>query len=240
MKPRTVFITQVRTGSTRLPGKSMKTIHGKTVLSLFLDRALLIPEIDLWCVATTESPDDDVIVSFVREDYPDVSVVRGSETDVLNRYVKAIRETDADVVVRITSDCPFLDWDLAGRCIEYRHRTHADVVRTRRGDIPLGLDIEVFRAEALIRADSETENVYDREHVGPYVYNNPDKFVVEWFSYLGPKWPRCRLTLDYPEDLELVRSVYEELDFMAPAESIRLFLEAHPEIALMNLMHDHP
>ena len=240
MQPKVVFITQVRVGSTRLPGKVLERVEGKTLLSWFLQRASRVSAVDEWVVATTENARDDVIASLVREEFPGICVVRGSENDVLSRYAKAIRDSEADVVVRIASDCPFLDWNLVGACIEYRNRTNADVVKTRREDLPVGLDVEVFRAEALLRADREASDPAHREHVGPYVYENPDIFDVAWFPYDGPEWPRCRLTLDYAEDLGFVRHVYGAVGPLAPAESIRLYLKKHPEAAAMNLQHEHP
>ena len=239
MPKKTVFITQVRTGSTRLPGKILERVEKNTLLSWFLQRSLKIRGVDEWVVATTESVRDNIIESVVSEEFPAIRVVRGAETDVLQRYAKAIRESEAEVVVRIASDCPFLDWVLVGDCLGYKEKTDADVVKTRREDLPVGLDVEIFRAEALLRADREATEPAHREHVGPYVYENPNIFTVAWFPYNGPRWPQCRLTLDYREDLDLVRHLYRVLSPLAQASDVREYLEKHPEIAAMNLMHAH-
>lgn len=240
MPKKIAFITQVRTGSTRLPGKILEIAEGDTLLSWFLRRSLKIRGVDEWVVATTESNQDNIIVSVVSKAFPAIRVVRGSESDVLQRYAKAIRESEAGIVVRIASDCPFLDWELVGDCLEYREKADADVVKTRREDLPVGLDVEVFRSEALLRADREATEPAHREHVGPYVYENPGIFRVAWFPYTGPRWPRCRLTLDYREDLDVVRHIYGVLSPLARASDIREYLGKHPEVATLNLMHVHP
>ena len=239
MRKKTVFITQVRTGSTRLPGKILEIVERSTLLSWFLRRSLKIRGVDELIVATTDNVRDNHIVSVVSEEFPAIRLVRGSETDVLQRYAKAIRESEADIVIRIASDCPFLDWRLVEDCLGYREKTNADVIKTRREDLPVGLDVEIFRAEALLCADREATEPAHREHVGPYVYENPGIFSVSWFPYSGPRWPQCRLTLDYREDLDLVRHLYRVLSPLAQASDIREYLEKHPEIAAMNLMHAH-
>ena len=233
-KERVVFITQARRGSSRLPGKILETVEGRTLLEWFLLRASRIGSVDLWCVATTEAPGDDAVAEVVRRAFPSFVVVRGSERDVLGRYAQAMGATDAHVVVRIASDCPFLDWNLVDECVALLRREGADLVKTRREELPVGLDVEVFRGEALLRADREASDPRHREHVGPYVYEHPELFRVCFFPYGGEPWPSCRLTLDYPEDLAFVRAVYGALSPEAPASEVRRYLAQNPQVCAIN------
>jgi len=234
--PRVVFITQARTGSTRLPDKVMKVVEGKSVLHWFLKRALRCATLSAVCVATTEHPHDDCLAAYVRAEFPDVHVARGSEQDVLSRYILAARETDADIIVRVTSDCPFFDWDLTDRCVRTLIEKKADAVRTLRGYFPIGLDVEVFTRHALETAQRNADEPAEREHVGPYIFQtHSEEFAIHWVKNEGPDWPECRLTLDYPEDFELVQKLYAEVGPEAPAGEYRRFLKVHPEVAESNL-----
>lgn len=235
-----VFVTQARTASTRLPEKILKTVQGRPLLAWFLKRAQKSARCDALCVATTVSPADEAIADLVRSSFPDVHITRGSEEDVLARYHQAMEETGADRIVRVTSDCPFFDWDLVDRCVEKLDESGADAVRTVRGPFPLGLDVEVFTREALERAHRLGATQEEREHVGPYVFKtHPRDFSVEWVGDSPEPWPECRLTLDYPEDLTLVEALYREVGPEAPSELYRQYLRDHPETARINLGLPH-
>lgn len=235
-KSKVVFITQARSGSTRLPGKVMKEVAGKSVLYWFLRRALKCESVSEVCVATTVNPIDDALVERVVAELPEVRVVRGSEEDVLSRYMLAVEEMDADIIVRITSDCPFFDWNLVDRCVEVLKGKKVDAVRTLRSDFPIGLDVEVFSRETLQKAHYNASESFEREHVGPYIFQtHASEFAVEWVRNMGTPWPECRLTLDYPEDLIFTERLYTELGPLASAEEYRVFLTEHPEVAGINL-----
>ena len=118
-------------------------------------------------------------------------------------------------------------------------REGADLVKTRREELPVGLDVEVFRGEALLRADREASDPRHREHVGPYVYEHPELFRVCPLPYGGEPWPSCRLTLDYPEDLAFVRAVYGALSPGAPAAEVRRYLAQNPQVCAINGFRDH-
>jgi spore coat polysaccharide biosynthesis protein SpsF len=239
-RPKVVFITQARMGSTRLPGKVMKNVLGESVLSWFLRRALRCSSVSSVCVATTENPSDNPIEENVISRFPMIHVVRGSEEDVLSRYMLAAEVTEADVIVRVTSDCPFFDWNLVDCCVQRLIRIGSDAVRTLRSDFPIGLDVEVFSRRTLeIAAENATEP-FEREHVGPYIYQtHSSKFHIEWVKNTDKPWPKCRLTLDFPEDYLLVEKLYNEVGPEASAEMYRIFLESHPEIANINTMRAH-
>lgn len=235
-KNNVVLITQARSGSTRLPGKVLKEVADKSVLYWFLRRALKCESVSEVCVATTVNPIDDALAAHVAAELPEVRVVRGSEEDVLSRYMLAAEETNADIVVRVTSDCPFFDWNLVDRCVEVLKEKRADAVRTLRSDFPIGLDVEVFARETLRKAHENASDPFEREHVGPYVFQtHSPEFVVEWVGNPEAPWPECRLTLDYPEDFALLERLYAEPGPLAPAEEYKMFLTEHPEVAGVNL-----
>ncbi len=230
-----VFITQARSGSTRLPGKVLKKVQGRSLLEWFLARARRTVCTSL-CVATTTNEADDDLAALVREE-GDVHLTRGSEADVLGRYVQAASETEADVIVRVTSDCPVFDWHLIDRAVEILARTGADAVRTGYRAYPLGLDVEVYSRQILERMEREAKEQAEREHVGPYLFqNHPDLFGIRWLvPDVGElPWPDCRLTLDYPEDLAFVEALFAALGPLAEAEDYRRYLLVHPEVAAIN------
>lgn len=237
---KTVFITQARSGSTRLPGKVLKVVEGKTLLEWFMERARRT-SCDCLCVATTTNGADDGLAALASS-FDGVHVTRGSEEDVLARYVQAARETEADVVVRVTSDCPFFDWRLVDLCLFALGENDSEAVRTAFGAYPLGLDVEVYSREALERAGREAREPQEREHVGPYFFrSHPERFRLVWLrpGEKDPLWPDCRLTLDYAEDFELVRRLYTSVGPLAEAEAYRRFLLGHPEAAALNLHLSH-
>ena len=237
--PRAVFITQARTGSTRLPGKVMKEVAGRSVLYWFLRRALKCESVSRVCVATTVNPKDDALVGHVERELPEVSIVRGSEEDVLSRYMLAAEQMDADIIVRVTSDCPFFDWNLVDRCVGVLKEREIDAVRTLRSEFPIGLDVEVFSRETLRKTHENASDPFEREHVGPYVFNtHSSRFRIAWVENTK-EWPECRLTLDYPVDFALLERLYEELGPLASAEEYRIFLTEHTEVAEMNRMLGH-
>jgi spore coat polysaccharide biosynthesis protein SpsF len=207
---KTVAIVQARMGSTRLPGKVLLPLLEEPLLVRVMRRAGRSSRVDEVVLATTTRRADDQLVALAdRERWP---VVRGSEDDLLDRYVQAARAHSADVVVRITSDCPLLDpavvdatidafgggtWDYASSALEPR-------------TFPRGLDVEVVAAEALERAWREDPDPASREHATPYIYRHPELFRL--LRVPGPDdQSRHRWSVDTPEDYELVRRIYAAL-----------------------------
>lgn len=204
-------ISQARVGSTRLPRKIMKKILGKTVLMHDLDRIKEMRSINKIIVATTDLEEDNIIGKTVREYDESVGIIRGSKDDVLDRYYKASKAFNADVIVRITSDCPLIDPKISDLVVKTFLKNDCDYCcNTLPRTFPHGLDTEVFSVEVLERAWKEAHTPYEREHVTPYIRENPNKFKrvnVENemdFSYL-------RWTLDYPEDFEFITEIYKRL-----------------------------
>jgi len=203
---RIVAIIQARMGSTRLPGKVLKDLGGATVLARTVNRLKLAGELDEIVVATTVEPADDAIVE--EADRLGVSSFRGSESDVLDRYYQAALAAEATAVVRVTSDCPLVDPRVTDEVISAFARETADYAsNTLIRTYPRGMDVEVIRMDALARACREAREPYQRAHVTPYVYQNPDVFKLLSLTadadYSDHRW-----TVDTPEDLEFVRAVY--------------------------------
>lgn len=211
---KTVVIIQARMGSTRLPGKVMKYLCGRTVLAHVISRVHACPLVDEVAVATTTSPADDLVVSEVEK--CGAKWFRGSEEDVLERYYMAAKEYKADVVVRVTSDCPLFDPEVLLQMLEYFKTGTVQgldmdyLSNTINRSYPLGLDTEVFPFDALERAFREAHQPYEREHVTPYIYEHPGIFALH--SYInGEDLSAYRWTLDTQEDLRLIESVYSHL-----------------------------
>jgi len=231
---RTVAIVQARMGSTRLPGKVMLPLLGEPVLSLVMRRAARARTLDAVVVATTTLPDDDAVVALAkREGWP---VVRGSETDLLDRYLAAARAHDAKVVVRITSDCPLIDPDVIDGTVDAFRAADVDYASNtlEPPTYPRGLDVEVVSRSALERADREDTEPAWREHATPFVYRHPELFrllrVPADDDHSDLRW-----TLDTPEDYRLISRIYEALghDDFGWREALAV-VEANPSWAALN------
>ena len=229
-----IAIIQARMGSTRLPGKVLMDMEGRTVLARVVSRLRRATRIDEIAVATTNSAADDVIVRECSR--LNISSFRGSENDVLDRYYQAARVFAAEAVVRITSDCPVIDPGLVDQTIELFLRQHGDYASNSFPPIyPRGLDVEVFTIAALEKAWRDARKPYEREHATPYFYEHPELFRL--VSLRGQvDHSRYRWTLDTAEDLALLRTIYARFggkDDFSWCEIIQL-MELEPELAELN------
>ncbi|MDH7472937.1 MAG: glycosyltransferase family protein [Anaerolineae bacterium] len=231
-----VAIIQARTGSTRLPAKVLLDISGASMLERVVTRTQRAKRLDGVVVATTVQPADDAIMEICADH--GWSCFRGSEEDVLDRYYRAAIEFQADVIVRITSDCPLIDPEIVSRIIEefLDHQPEAEYVSNTwpKRTFPRGLDIEVIRFDVLERAWREDDNLAWREHVTPYIYRNPERFrihsVTNDVDYSFMRW-----TVDTLEDLMLVRRIYEHFgDDQFSWLDVVALLEEHPEWTEIN------
>ncbi|MEX1148147.1 MAG: glycosyltransferase family protein [Sphingomonadales bacterium] len=207
-KPRIVAITQARTGSTRLPGKVLRVVAGKTLLEHHVDRLMRASRLDRVVVATTTAPPDDAIAALcASRKYP---CVRGDEQDVLSRYALAARIHSADVIVRVTSDCPLIDSGVIDELVALFVAGELDYASVDTQSYPHGLDAEIFTRAALDAADAEAIDPAEREHVTPFLYRRPERFRLGTLrsaqSHPGHRW--C---VDEPRDLEFVTRVLEAL-----------------------------
>lgn len=227
-------IVQARMESTRLPGKVLKDLAGETMLARVINRLRATKLIHEVVVATTNLTGDNAIVAECRR--YGVPVVQGDQDDVLDRYFQAAHLGKADVVVRITSDCPLIDPEITEKTIRAFLENQPDyasntIVRT----YPRGLDTEVICLKALSRAWREARKPYEREHVTPYLLEHPSEFVLlavtGGVDYSGFRW-----TVDTPEDLEFVQAVYSRLGGAAAFSwrDVLELLDREPELLELN------
>lgn len=234
----TICVVQARFDSSRLPGKVLEPIGGVPILLRILDRLRLSKTVDEVIVATTRSSSDDPIVQLAED--AGVAVIRGSAFDVLDRFHDVlVARPDADVIVRVTADCPVVDpylvdvvvRSLTARGVDYAaNRLPPPYART----FPVGLDVEVCTARALTHAWENASESYMREHVTPYLYVDAGRFathIVDWTEDLS----HYRWTVDTPRDLEAMRQIYSYLrtdstDWQDVLDVVR----AHPSIDAVN------
>ena len=202
-------VVQARMGSSRLPGKVLQDLGGRPMLTFLLERLARL-EADHLVVATSELAGDDAVAEVAAAS--GATVVRGSEDDVLGRFLAALDRCPADVVVRITADCPLTDPDLIAAGVRRHLATGADYTsNTLIRTFPDGLDVEVVAASALRAAGTASVDPVEREHVTPFVYRRPERFGLAAFrsgELLGAE----RWTVDDRADLDTVRDFVSRLD----------------------------
>lgn len=203
-------IVQARFGSTRLPGKVMRQLGDRSVLSHVIDRCHAFDKVTQVVVATTNQPTDDMIQEESLK--KGVFCYRGSEEDVLSRYYETAQLCKSDVIVRITSDCPLIDPWVSSQVINhYLSDPEIDYCsNVLKRCFPRGLDTEVFSLQALENAYRNAKEALEREHVTPYIIRNPQRFRLS--AYVLPiDCSKYRWTLDTEEDWELIKLIYERL-----------------------------
>jgi spore coat polysaccharide biosynthesis protein SpsF len=207
-------IIQARMSSTRLPGKVLKDIAGQSMLARVVLRTRRAHSVSQVVVATTTDPADDAIFDYCRtHGFP---VFRGSQFDVLDRYYQAARLYQAEVLVRLTADCPLMDPAEIDHVVAEFERAGVDFAANRlpppwKRTYPIGLDIEVCTFAALERAWQEAKQPYEREHVMPYLYDEESRFKILVVDH-DPDYGDLRWTVDTPEDLVAVRRIYAAFD----------------------------
>jgi spore coat polysaccharide biosynthesis protein SpsF len=215
-------IVQARTGSTRLPRKSLAPVLGRPLLDLMLERVLRAHTLDRVVVATTCAAADDEIATVARA--CGALVFRGSEYDVLDRYVCAAQAAQAEVVVRLTADCPLIDPAVIDLVVR-EHHGQADLVTNtppHGRSYPDGMDVEVFTARMLARADALATDAADREHVTRRFHRAPfHAAVIDHEPSVGD----VRITVDESDDLDRVRAIFEDLYPTNPAFGLPEILE---------------
>ena len=240
---RTVAIIQARMKSSRLPGKVLKDIVGKPMLAWVADRASRAKSVEFVGVATTMDSTDDPIVAMCRErKYP---VYRGSSFDVLDRFYQAAILFKADVIVRLTADCPLIDPDLIDLTVDEFFRNGVDFAANRlpppwKRTFPIGLDTEVCSFEALEFAWREADSPHQREHVMPYLYEEKRRFRTFLVNH-EPDYGHLRWTVDTPDDLNMIRELFAQIknrENFSWKEILELF-EKHPELAEINASVQH-
>jgi spore coat polysaccharide biosynthesis protein SpsF len=209
-KLRIVAIVQGRMSSRRLQGKILLDMGGKPMLARVLQRARRARLVDQVVMATTVDPSDDPVAEFcLQHGYP---CFRGNLFDVLDRYYQAAKHYQADVVVRIKADCPVIDPGEIDRTIQAFLDAEVDFAANRlpppfTRTTPIGMDTEVVKFAALERAWREADEKYEREHVMPYLYDQPGRFSILVVDH-EPNLGHLRWTVDTPEDLAVLREIY--------------------------------
>ncbi len=235
-----VAIVQARLGSTRLPSKIFKTILDKTLLDIQIERMSRSKYISDIVIATTTNPYDDLIFNYCKE--KNYEVFRGSEFDVLDRHYQAGYKFRADALMKIPSDCPLIDPEIIDNVIKFyveNFPKYDYVSNLHPASYPDGNDVEIMKFDVLTSAWRFSDKQYQREHTTPYLYENMSKFSlgnVVWERGIDLS-EKIRLTLDYEEDYQFIKEIYERLypqkiDFNL--EDILKLLEEEPELLKIN------
>lgn len=208
---RTLAIVQARTGSTRLPGKVLKPLEAEPMVVRQLQRVARTGSLDHIVVATSDSKEDDELADLLQA--RGIDVVRGPLNDVLARFIVALDHHPAEVVVRVTADCPLISPKIIDQVVAQFHSSEADYVsNTMEPTYPDGLDVEVVTADALRYVHEQTSDESEREHVTLGVYRRLDRFVIENFrDPSGADLSDLRWTVDTADDFAFVEAVYREL-----------------------------
>jgi spore coat polysaccharide biosynthesis protein SpsF len=233
-----VAIVQARMTSTRLPGKVLLDLGGRPMLARQLDRLGLCKMLDEIVVATTTNRTDDPIVDLCKEQ--GVRFFRGSEQDVLGRYVSAAREAGADVIARVTSDCPLIDPQVTDSVVSelVKNSSACDYAsNSNKRTFPRGLDAEAFFFDTLLRMDRLATSNAAREHVTLFLtYERPELFVrrgvVDEQDHSDLRW-----TVDTEVDLEVVRMIFDGLEMGNRTvfyPEILDYVLARPQLCSMN------
>ncbi len=231
----TLAILQARMSSTRLPGKVLKPLLGEPMLLRQVERVRRSSEIRQIVIATTLDPADDPIVELCKT--RSLKFFRGHATDCLDRFFEAAKLFTPQVVVRLTGDCPLTCPEVINDVIGfYRKGSYDYASNTLDCTFPDGLDVEVFSWKSLQKAHAEAKLPSEREHVTPYFYKNPSLFKLGSFR-ASHDLSKLRLTVDTPEDFEVVEKIFKTLYPQNPLfdlKDILLFLNQNPSLQELN------
>ncbi|HEU6438339.1 MAG TPA: glycosyltransferase family protein [Nitratidesulfovibrio sp.] len=237
---RTVAIVQARMGSTRLPGKILRPLRGKPMLQHQIERIRRAATLDEIVVATSHLSKDDEVEAFCQE--LGVACFRGSENDVLSRYFECALWANAEVVVRLTADCPLCDPDVVDAVVRLQSKTGVDyacnTVPPATSKWPDGSDVEVFPMAALARAHAEAKESREREHVTFYLWEHAEARGFRTAQLdRATDISKLRFTVDYPEDLEVVEIVMEHLareGRFGSVDEVAAIIEGNPDVRSKN------
>lgn len=233
----TAVIIQARMESTRLPGKVLMDIKGKSMLMRVIERLRYSKLNQKIIIATSTHKEDDEIYNFALNQ--NIPVYRGSQFDVLNRYFEAAKTFNVDIIVRVTADCPLIDPYVLDEVIQTFLDSSKTIVTNAGINLeyrthPRGLDVEVFSFDSLSLANDKAKLKYQREHVTPYLYQNLNEILVvkSDLNCSNHRW-----TVDTAEDMEFVRRIYsgfeDEID-MLDYNNVLKYLEKNPNLVRIN------
>ncbi len=227
---RVVAIVQARVGSTRLPAKVLAPLAGHPMVAHVLRRAAQVEGVDEVVAAIPDLAEDDPQADVAAA--AGMRVVRGPAADVLGRYALAAAASGAEVVMRLTADCPLLSPRVSGRVLDaYEACDYVSNTLTRT--FPRGLDTEVFSREALELAAGEATDDVAREHVTPFIYGHPERFVLRQLTDATDR-SGLRWTVDTPEDMAFASRVYQALGEGFELDDVLALLDRQPEIGELN------
>lgn len=230
-----IAIIQARMGSSRLPGKILKPLGDFDVLTFDIERCRAIEGVSQVIVATSLLPQDDAIVKWCEDRH--VAYYRGSEDDVLDRYVQCAKMYKPNYVMRVTSDCPFLDYEMASEMVALMKKESKDIMLLE-GELPRGLAVELISYDVLLHIHNVGQELRHREHVTYYAYEYVEEFdPVTYKIPENRQAPELRITLDTEEDYALITEVanYFNNPLVSSIEVIQ-FLKKNPEIAKINAL----
>lgn len=239
--PKIGIIVQARMGSTRLPGKVMKLLDNEdTVLDVLIKRLKLSKLVDEIIIATTSDKTNSAIIGLAQK--YEVSYFIGSEENVLERYFEAAKKFKIDLVIRITSDCPFVDPKIVDDMINFYLHNDYDYIKNIHeiSNFPRGFDVEIFSLDVLENVYSLAKNKPEKEHVTYYIYTHPDDFNIFYYNIENlKKFDKLRLTIDEEEDLILCREVFKKLKEKGKSLDFSLYdilgiIENNPELMNIN------
>lgn len=240
-KPHIVVVIQARMSSTRLPGKILLPLAGSPLLVRVVERVQRARVPHATIIAASTEKEDDGIEEVARS--IDIGCFRGSATDLLDRHYRAGVMIGADTVVKIPSDCPLIDPMVIDRVLEFYVAHQADydfVSNLHPPSYPDGQDVEVIPMSVLEIAWREATKPHEREHTTPFIWDQPDRFRIGnvlWETGRDLSMVE-RWTIDYPEDYEFARRVYDALSTNSSQvfglDDILGFLETHPEVRALN------
>ncbi len=238
--PRIIAIIQARVSSTRLAGKILLKLGEKTVLEHVALRVKACKLVDDVIIATTILAADDAIIAECSK--IGIKAFRGSSDNVLQRYYLAAKEAKADIVIRVTSDCPFIDTNLLHSMLEkFKHENCDYLSNTIKRTYPRGFDLEIFTFSALQKAYTQAKSPHELEHVTPYIYMNTDKFNISNYSDIADN-SDLRVTLDTIEDWQVIERVYIALSQHIPITPQELVFDTSafsPSEEIKTLKYQH-
>ena len=229
-KKKVVAIIQARMGSTRLPGKVLLQIKDKPILWHIVNRLKFSKYINSVVISTSTSQSDDDIELFTKKN--NIDYFRGSENDVLDRMYKTALKFSADIIIRITGDCPFVDPFLIDELIKLFNSqkydyigiaTGAGVINMKENKYPDGLDAECFSFETFKKTWKNAKSPVDREHVTPYMWKVKGRFR-NGNLFSKKDYSNIRLTLDHKEDFNLIEKIYDGLYKEDKCFSLKAFI----------------
>jgi spore coat polysaccharide biosynthesis protein SpsF len=240
MSEKVVIVVQARMSSTRLPGKVMMPILGKSLLARMIERLKMIRHEVLIVIAATENPGDDVLEQEAAE--LNVPFFRGNLNNLIDRHYQCAKKYNANVVLKIPSDCPLIDPRIVDEVLDFYFANPGKydyVSNLHPASWPDGNDVEIMTMDCLERAWKNAAPGMQQEHTTPYIWENPDKFSIGsviWDKGLDYSMSH-RFTIDYADDYEFIKRIFEELYPAKPdfsCDDILQLLENKPEIYQLN------